>query len=384
MKQLVTSDFKLGIIAGGQLGKLLTQAAAKWDVKTYIMDPSPECPAALTCSKYIQGDYTSFDDVYNFGKDLDMITLEIENVNADALIKLKEEGKQVYPDPETLKVIQDKGLQKQFYAKHNIPTSPFNLYTSIEDIKSAVQNGNLKIPFVQKTRTAGYDGKGVYVVKSEQDLDGLLNAPSMVEDAVDIYKEIAVIVSRSTTGEVKAFPVVDMEFNHKANLVEFLICPANVDQNIQDKAVELAKSVIEAFELEGILAVEMFLDKENNILINEVAPRPHNSGHHTIESAYTSQYEQQLRAIFGFPLGNTEAKIPSVMINILGDPEHTGPVKYEGLNNCMGVDGINLHLYGKKITKPYRKMGHATVLDKDIEKAKEKARFIQKNLKVIA
>ncbi len=384
MKQVITSDFKLGIIAGGQLGKMLAQVASTWDVKTFVMDPTPNCPAASVCTEHALGDFKSFDDVYNFGKGMDMVTLEFEQVNVDALAKLKEEGVKVYPDPDVLRIIQDKGLQKQFYAEHDLPTSPFGLYDSADAIKEAVSNGTLSIPFVQKARTEGYDGRGVFIVKEEADLENLLPGASMVEDKVEVEKEIAVIVCRSTNGEVKTFPTVEMEFNPTANLVEFLLCPANVSKEVEEKATELAKSIIEAFDLEGILAVEMFLDKDNNILINEVAPRPHNSGHHTIESAFTSQYEQNLRAILGFPLGSTEQKLPSVMINILGEPGYTGPVKYEGLNDCMGVDGINLHIYGKEVTKPFRKMGHATIVDQDLQKAKEKAKYIQQNLKVIA
>ena len=384
MQQVVSSEFKLGIITGGQLGKMLTLAAKNWDVQTYIMDTSKNCPSANSCNKVIIGDYTSFDDVYNFGKQVDMVTIEIENVNADALLKLKNEGKKVYPDPQHLKLIQDKGLQKQFYEKHSIPTSPFQLFNSAEEIQKAVKSGAVSLPFVQKTRTAGYDGKGVFVVKEEEDLDNLLQAPSVVEHKVNIEKEIAVIVCKSTTEEVKTFPAVEMEFNPTANLVEFLICPANISKELEEEAAQLAETVIKTLNMEGILAVEMFLDKNGKLLVNEVAPRPHNSGHHTIESAFTSQYEQHLRAIFGFPLGSTELKIPSVMINILGSSGYEGKVKYEGLNACMGVEGIKLHIYGKKETRPFRKMGHATILNQNIEKAKENARFVQQNLKVIS
>ena len=384
MEQLVTSDFKLGIIAGGQLGKMLTLAATNWDVKTFILDPSASCPAASSCTHFIQGDYTAFDDVYAFGKALDMITIEIENINTDALIQLKAEGKRVYPDPEILKIIQDKGLQKQFYQKHKIPTAPFQLFNSAEAIRQAITSGKLRLPFVQKLCKEGYDGRGVFVVQQKDDLQKLLNGPSLVEDKVKVAKEISVIVSRNTKEEIKAFPPVEMAFNPEANLVEYLICPADLNPQLACAAEELAETVIKAFNLVGILAVEMFLDENNNLLVNEVAPRPHNSGHHTIESAFTSQYEQHLRAIFGFPLGSTKQKLPAIMVNILGEPGYTGPVKYEGLTQCMSVEGIKLHIYGKKITKPYRKMGHATILDHDLEKAKEKAKFIQQNLKVIA
>lgn len=382
MKQIISADFKLGIIAGGQLAKMLVLKAATWDVKSYILDPSPECPCAKICDSYTQGDITNFDDVYNFGKDLDMITLEIENVNVDALAKLKSEGVAVYPDPEILRTIQDKGLQKQFYAKHNIATSAFKLYEDEKAIKAAMDAGELKPPFVQKTRTAGYDGRGVLYVKDAN--VELLQGPSLVEEAVDIEKELAVIVCRNTKGEISSFPPVEMEFNPDANLVEFLLCPANISEAIAAKATELAIDVAQAFDMEGILAVELFLDKQGNILVNEVAPRPHNSGHHTIESIFTSQYEQHLRAVLGFPLGSTDIKIPSVMMNILGDDGFTGNVVYEGVEECMALDGVNIHIYGKKQTRPFRKMGHITILDKDLASAKAKAAQIKQHLKVKA
>lgn len=384
MEQLITSNFKLGILGGGQLGKMLTLTASNWDVKTYVLDPSDTCPASNTCNYFVKGDYSSYDSVYNFCKHLDMITVEIENVNIDALLKLKKEGKKIFPNPEILKTIKDKGLQKQFYAKHNLPTSKFKLFSNKQEVLSAIQNNEISIPFVQKLRTDGYDGKGVVVINNNQDFDNIFNAPSVIEEKVKIEKEIAVIVCRSTKNEVKCFPVVEMEFNPVANLVEYLICPASISMEIAKKATEIAKKIIAKFDYEGILAVEMFLDKKNNILINEIAPRPHNSGHHTIEGTFTSQYEQHLRAIFGFPLGSTNLKLPSIMINILGEKGFEGNVKYEGLTKCMHIEGVKLHIYGKKITKPYRKMGHATILDHDINSAKEKAKFIKKNLKVVA
>ena len=383
MEQAITSDFKLGIIAGGQLGKMLTLAASNWDVRTHVMDPNPNCPSATTCSVFTVGDYTSFEDVYEFGKDLNLVTLEIENVNADALIKLQEEGVKVFPDPHMLKVIQDKGLQKQFYARHNLPTSEFSLHADADAIRAAVKEGSVSVPFVQKTRTAGYDGRGVFVVKTEADLENLLEGPSLVEDKVAIEKEIAVIVCRNEDGEVRAFPVVEMEFNPTANLVEFLSCPANVNDQIAQTATDLAINVITAMDLKGILAVEMFLDQSGNVLINEVAPRPHNSGHHSIESVVTSQYQQHLRAVLNFPLGSTELKIPAIMLNILGAPGHQGPVRYEGLKECMAVEGMKLHIYGKRETRPFRKMGHATVIDQSLESAREKAKFVQRTLRVV-
>lgn len=384
MNQAITSTFKLGILGGGQLGKMLTLAASNWDVNTYVLDPNNECSAANTCSKYVQGDFTNYEDVYNFGKEVDLITIEIENVNIDALKQLKAEGKTVYPDPQILEIIKDKGLQKTFYKEHNIPSSEFELFNDEQAIKDAVQKGDLTIPFVQKSRSEGYDGKGVKVVTTLDDLNELLPGPSLAEKKVQIKKELSVIVARNPSGDIKCFPIVEMEFNHEANLVEYLLCPAEVSNEIAEEAKELAIMLVKAMEFEGLLAVEMFLDTDGNILINEVAPRPHNSGHHTIESAFTSQYEQHLRAILDFPLGATEAKIPSIMLNVLGEPGYEGEVKLSGLKECMSCEGVKLHMYGKKITKPFRKMGHITILDKDIEQAKKKANYIKENFKVIA
>ena len=384
MKQFITSDFKLGILGGGQLGKMLTLAASNWDVNTYVLDPSNACSAAQTCTHFKRGDFNDYNTVYEFGQKMDMITIEIENVNIEALKKLKEEGKEVYPNPDTLAIIKDKGLQKEFYLDKSLPSSDFLLFKNEAEIKKAVKEGKIQLPFVQKLRTEGYDGKGVKVVQTNEDLAHLLKGASVVEQKIAIDKELAVIVARSTQGEIKCFPIVEMEFSPEANLVEYLICPANVSKAIAEQADKLAVEVVAALDYEGILAVEMFLTKNGQLLINEVAPRPHNSGHHTIESILTSQYEQQLRAIFGFPLGSTSLKIPSIMMNVLGEPGYQGQVKYVGLNKCMAIDGIKLHIYGKKTTKPFRKMGHITILDKDLNSAKEKAKYIKQHLKVIA
>ncbi len=384
MEQLVTSEFKLGIIAGGQLGKLLVLAASNWDVKTYILDKDEHCPASTCCTQFVKGNHLDFDDVYNFGKMVDMVTFEIESINIDALKKLKGEGKKISPDPNILEIIQDKGLQKQFYKQYKIPSSQFSLFNDKSDIKNALKSGTLKYPFVQKLCKGGYDGKGVSVIKTENDLDNLLEGVSVIEDLVDIEKEISIIAARNAKGEVKCFPVVEMEFNEKANLVEKLICPASLNDSVINEANALATKIISSLNLSGILAVEMFIDKQNSIWINEVAPRPHNSGHHTIESIITSQYEQLLRAIFNFPLGSTQLKLPAVMINLLGEPEYEGAVRYEGLTECMSIDGVKIHLYGKKKTVPFRKMGHVTVLASTINEAKEKAEIVKQKLKVKA
>lgn len=384
MEQLITSEFKLGIIAGGQLGKMLALAASNWDVQTFVLDPSRSCPSANICTNFSQGDVLCYDTVLEFGQKVDMIALEVENVNIEALIKLKNQGKKVYPDPEILKIIQDKGLQKQFYANNNIPTANFKLYDGKKDILLAIDNNNLKIPFVQKTRTAGYDGKGVKLVRTKEDLSELLDVASVIEDLTTIKKELSVIVAQNTKNEISSFPTVEMVFNENANLVEQLICPADISEEIKLEAENLALELIKKLDLKGILAVEMFLTPENKIIINEVAPRPHNSGHHTVEGTITSQYEQYLRAIFGFPLGDTSIKLPSVMINLLGEPGHQGKVKYEGVTQSMALKGVKTHIYGKEETYPYRKMGHVTVMDKDITEAIEKANKVKQLLKVKA
>ncbi len=369
-------------MSGGQLGKMLTQVASVFDIQVYVMDQSNEAPAAQICHQFFQGDQTNFDDVYSFGKKVDLLTFEIEHINIEALRKLKKEGLTIYPDPETLHVIKDKGLQKEFYNNHHIPTSNFQLFNSKEEVLKAVQAGVVNYPFVQKLRTDGYDGKGVAVVTEASKLNRLIDAPCVIEDAVDIDKELSVIVARNPSGEIKCFPIVEMEFNEEANLVETLICPANVSKEVEQESIRIAVEVAEAFNLVGLLAVELFLDKKGNILVNESAPRTHNSGHHTIEANITSQYEQQLRAIFDWPLGDTSILSPSVMLNVLGEPGYIGKVKYEGLESILKVPGVKPHIYGKKITKPNRKMGHVTVLGKTIEEAQERAELVKNTLKV--
>lgn len=382
MENLVISDFKLGIIAGGQLGKMLVLAASNWDVKTWILDKDPHCPASASCTRFVLGDPLNFEDVYRFGKMVDMLTFEIENVNIEAVKKLKAEGVRINPDPDALEIIQDKGLQKQFYARHEIPTSPFKLFEGPDGIREDAASGKLHAPFVQKLRKGGYDGRGVMVVRNQEDLGKLLIGPCLIEEQVDIEKEISVIVARNKHGEIKCFPVAEMDFNPQANLVEKLICPSSLPKPLQAEATELAARVVAALDFTGVLAVELFVDRDSTLWVNEIAPRTHNSGHHTIESIITSQFEQQLRAIFNFPLGSTNLKTPAVMINLLGEPGHEGPVKYEGLTECMAIEGVKIHLYGKKVTKPFRKMGHVTVLAPNVAEAIEKAEKVKQKLKV--
>jgi 5-(carboxyamino)imidazole ribonucleotide synthase len=382
MERLVTSDLKLGIIAGGQLGKMLIQEASKWDISSYVLDPEENCPAASIASVYIKGDYLNYEDVYNFGKQVDVLTYELENINIDALKKLEEEGLQIKPSPQILELIQDKGLQKNFYQEHGIPTAAYSLYPYAEAIRESVAAGKLKFPFVQKLRKGGYDGRGVAVIRNETDLGNLLEGASLVEEMVNIRKEISVVVARNENGQVRCFPTVEMVFDKKANLVEKLICPSTVSPLLSAEAKSIAEGIIEKLGMSGLLAVEFFVDDQDQLIVNEVAPRPHNSGHHSIESIVTSQFEQHLRAILNLPLGSTKMKIPSVMLNIVGAEGYEGKVMYEGLTESMAMEGVKIHLYGKKITMPNRKMGHVTILSRELDDAILKAEEIKNKIKV--
>jgi 5-(carboxyamino)imidazole ribonucleotide synthase len=367
---------KLGILGGGQLGKMLCIAAAPLDIPVHILDEDDSFPAAKLCEKFVAGDFNNFDDVYQFGQTVDVLTIEIEHVNTDALLKLESEGKVIHPAPAQLNIIKDKGLQKLLYVNHQIPTSNFSFFENKEEIKTALENGAIRYPFVQKLRTGGYDGKGVAVIRSAGDWGKLLEGSAIVEDMVDIAKEIAVIVCRNEKGDTVVYPSVEMEFHPTANLVEFLSCPADISPLVEAEAEELATRVIEAFDICGLLAVEMFLTKDNRLLVNEVAPRPHNSGHHTINSSVTSQFEQHLRGVLNLPLGSTRTIAPSVMLNILGAEGHTGETTFAGIEEAMAIEGVYVHLYGKKTTKPFRKMGHTTVVADTLAEAKRKARLV--------
>ncbi len=384
MKDIINTGFKVGILGGGQLGKMLAIAAQNWGLETWILDASKDFPAATVCDRFVEGSFNNFDDVYNFGKQVDVLTIEIEHVNTDALLKLEEEGLKIHPSPSALNIIKDKGIQKQFYVDQKLPTSSFKFYKDAKEIKEALEHGQLQLPFVQKSRAAGYDGRGVSVIRTEQDLPKIMDVSSIVEPLVPIQKEIAVIVARNEAGEVKAYPPVEMEFNPTANLVEYLFCPADISETISNRSIQIAIQTIKSYNICGLLAVELFLTTDNNILINEVAPRPHNSGHQTIDSAICSQFQQHLRAIINYPLGNTSATLPSVMVNLLGADGFTGKAHYQELHKCFSIEGAKFHIYGKTITKPFRKMGHVTIIDQDLEKAKEKAKFIKENLKIIS
>lgn len=372
-------DFKLGILGGGQLGRMLIQEAISLNVDVQVLDPDPNAPCKDICSQFHVGALQDYDTVYNFGKSMDMLTIEIEKVNVDALEKLEDEGVMVYPQSRIIRLIQDKGLQKQFFKQNNIPTAPFQLISSKEELAEA----QLTLPYIQKLRKDGYDGKGVKKIQNESDLEDAFEAPSLIEKWIDFDKEIAVIVSRNPKGDMATFPCVEMEFNPEANLVEFLISPSTLPFDIQNRAEELAKKIAEDLQIVGVLAVELFLTKEGELLVNELAPRPHNSGHHSIEGNHTSQFAQHLRAIFNLAPGNTSARTHAVMINLLGEAGHDGLAKYDGIEEIMGMEGVYVHLYGKKYTKPFRKMGHITVTNENRELAISIARQIQKSIKAI-
>ncbi|MBS1524616.1 MAG: 5-(carboxyamino)imidazole ribonucleotide synthase [Bacteroidetes bacterium] len=373
-------DLKLGILGGGQLGRMLIQQAINYNVTVKVLDPDRDAPCRKLCDEFVVGSLSDYETVYKFGKKVDMLTIEIEKVNVDALEALENEGVLVYPQPRIIRLIQDKGLQKQFFKENEIPTAGFQVISSVDQLK----NTHIPFPYIQKLRRDGYDGKGVYKVIDESYLEKAFTEPSLIEHWIDFEKEIAVIVARNADGETKTFPMVEMEFNPQANLVEFLVSPSDYSRHIQEEAERIAKKVAESLNIVGLLAVEMFLTKQGQILVNELAPRPHNSGHHTIEGNVVSQFEQHLRAIFNQPLGCTDSLNHAVMINILGEAGYEGPAVYHGIEKVLECPGVYVHLYGKALTKPFRKMGHVTVVDSDREKAIEKARFVQKTLKVIA
>lgn len=378
------TDEKIGVLGGGQLGKMLCQAASQLGIRLHILDKDDSFPAYGICNDFSFGNFKKYDDVIEFGKDKDIITVEIEAVNTEALAVLESQGKKVYPQPHILDLIKDKGAQKSFYSEHKLPTSKFELFENKADVRQAVEAGRWSVPFVQKSRRDGYDGQGVKIIKSAADLEELLDVPCLLEQLVSIDKELAVIVARNNSGQLRSFPVVEMEFHPTANLVEFLFSPTECSQSIQEQATAIAENLTQQLGIVGLLAVELFLTTEGELLINEVAPRPHNSGHHTIEANNTSQYEQHIRAILDLPLGNTDTSSPAVMVNILGDKEHKGPVQYAHVEEALAIEGAHLHLYGKAMTKPFRKMGHATITNSDLGTAKELARKFKKTLKVIS
>jgi 5-(carboxyamino)imidazole ribonucleotide synthase len=370
---------KVGILGGGQLGQMWIQAAIGFDLDIHVLDPDEDAPCRHFCANFVQGDYLDFDSVVAFGKDLDLVTIEFENINVDALFELQSQGVKVYPQPEVIKLIQDKGLQKQFYVDNEINTSDFVLIDDLEDFSKSENN---IFPVFQKLRRGGYDGKGVIRLNSIEELENAFDEPSVLEKLVDFQSEVGVIVARSATGEVKAFDCVDLVFNEEANLVEFLYTPSRLSSDIQVKAKALAVKLAEKLEIVGLLAVEMFVTKSGEVMVNEVAPRPHNSGHSTIEACVTSQFEQHMRAILGLPLGDVSVVRPAVMINLLGDKDYSGVAKYVGVEEVLKVEGVHLHLYNKLITKPFRKMGHLNVTADTLDNAIEKAQNIKNLIKI--
>ena len=373
----------IGILGGGQLGKMLLTTMRQWDIKTKVMDPSAEAPSRIACNKFVKGDLMDYQTVIDFGKDVDILTIEIENVNVDALSTLEQRGVKVYPQAEVLKVIQNKCNQKQFYKKSKIPTAPFQLFSSKEELKDAIVRGFISFPFVWKSELMGYDGYGVKIVRSNQDLEEVNTGACMAEEFANIDKEIGVIVCRSPKGETKCYPCVEMEFHPEANQVEYVLSPARISKRVAQKAEKIALAVSNSFQHVGLLAVELFLTLEGDIWVNEVAPRPHNSGHYTIEAAYTSQFEQHTRAILDLPLGNTSNKVAGVMVNLVGKDGNSGPVYYKNIEHVLAIEGVNPHLYGKKETRPFRKMGHITVINKNLNIARKIAEEVKETIEVI-
>ncbi|UZH54302.1 5-(carboxyamino)imidazole ribonucleotide synthase [Salinimicrobium tongyeongense] len=379
-----SSDFTLGILGGGQLGKMLLYETRKFDIRTIVLDPSAEAPCRIACDEFTRGDLMDFDTVVNFGRKADVLTFEIEAVNVEALEKLESEGKKVYPSSKTLKKIQDKAVQKDFFRSHEIPTANFQKYPSKMAFLEALQKGEISLPLVWKSTTGGYDGKGVAVVKDLQTAEDLPETACIAEDLIPFKNELAVIVARNPSGEVKTYPVVEMEFHPEANQVEYVICPARIDAAVAEKARKVAENVSRAYEHIGLLAVEMFQTQEDEILVNEVAPRPHNSGHYSIEAAFTNQFEQHLRAILDLPLGETESKAGGVMVNLVGEEGFSGNVVYENISKIMKLKGVTPHIYGKKITRPFRKMGHVTIVNANLSEARKIAEAVKKTIRVIS
>lgn len=377
-----SSNFILGILGGGQLGKMLLAETRKFDIQTYVLDPSDEAPCKIGCNQFFKGDLMDFETVYNFGKKANVLTFEIELVNLEALEKLENEGIKVFPSPKTLRLIQNKGIQKDFYIKNNIPTADYRRFETTETLKSEI--ANLKLPFVWKCAEFGYDGTGVKIIRTLSDLDNLPNVECISEEMIPFKNELAVIVCRNPSGEIKTYPVVEMEFHPEANQVEYVICPARIEKQVAEKAQAIALKVSEAFNHVGLLAVEMFQTETDEIIVNEVAPRPHNSGHYSIEASYTSQFENHLRAIINLPLGNTASKVAGIMVNLVGEENYSGNVVYQNIEEILEWDGVTPHIYGKKQTRPFRKMGHVTIVNKDIAEARKIAEEVKNTIRVIS
>ena len=338
----------------------------------------------MGCEQLFKGDLMEFGTVYNYGKKVDVLTFEIELVNLEALVKLEEEGLKVFPSPKTLKLIQNKGIQKDFYIQHAIPTANYKRFDDLKSLVVSILDSKTKLPFVWKCTEFGYDGNGVKVIRHISDLDNLANVECIAEEMVPFKNELAVIVCRNPSGEIKTYPVVEMEFHPEANQVEYVICPARIDDKVAEKARAIALNVSEKFNHVGLLAVEMFQTEDDEILVNEVAARPHNSGHYSIEASYTSQFENHLRAILNLPLGNTDSKVAGIMVNLSGEEGYSGDVVYENIEKILGWNGVTPHIYGKKQTRPFRKMGHVTIVNTNINEARRIAKNIKNTIRVIS
>ena len=384
MKNYFSSDFKLGILGGGQLGRMLLAETQKFDIHTSILENNKNAPCAEICNEFVVGDLLDFNAVYHFGKKVDILTIEIENVNLDALDKLEDEGLTIYPKPKDLRIIQSKARQKHFYVDNNISTAPFSHYAYLEELIHSYENNIISFPFVWKAARFGYDGNGVKIVRNLEDLGSLPNVECITEELIPFKNELAVIVARNKDGETKTYPVVEMEFHPEANQVEYVLCPARIDSKIAKKAREVALKVVNDLDFVGLLAVEMFQTIDDKILVNEVAPRPHNSGHYSIEASYTNQFEQHLRSILNLPLGNTESKVAGIMVNLVGEEGFSGAVVYQNIAEILKINGVTPHIYGKKETRPFRKMGHVTIVNSDINKAREIAQKVKETIRVVS
>lgn len=372
-------NFKLGVLGGGQLGRMLIQSGIDFNIPFSILDPDHRAPCSSLAEFHV-GKLTDYDTVVKFGGECDIVTIEIENVNTAALKTLVAGGKKVYPQPEVIELIQDKRTQKIFFREYGIPTADFILTENKQEVYDRIDF----LPAVHKLGREGYDGRGVQILRSGEDLVSAFDSPGLLEKLVDFKKEISIIVARNGKGEIATYPAVEMIFHPVQNLVEYLFAPADLSKEVSQKADSIARKIIQELDMVGLLAVEMFVTSGHDVFVNEIAPRPHNSGHQTIEGNATSQYEQHLRSILNLPLGDTHLLTPSAMVNLLGDPGYTGPARYVGFEEVMQVKGAHIHLYGKQFTKPFRKMGHVTIIDSDLESLKKKADFVKQTLKVIA
>ena len=380
VKNYFSSNFRLGVLGGGQLGKMLLAETQKFDIYTCVLDAASDAPCAKICNEFHQGSLMDFDTVYNFGKKVDLLTIEIEHVNIEALLKLEKEGLAIYPQPGILQIIQHKGKQKDFFKDNNIPTAAHKRFSSLAALKKEA----LPYPFIWKSAQFGYDGTGVKIVRNENDLDLLPDDESITEALIPFKNELAVIVARNKNGETKTYPVVEMEFHPEANQVEYVICPARISEEVASKAIKIALKVAEAFSPIGLLAVELFQTEDDEILVNEVAPRTHNSGHYSIEASYTNQFEQHLRSILNLPLGNTDSKVAGIMVNLVGEEGFSGDVIYENIEKILEMKGVTPHIYGKKQTRPFRKMGHVTIVNNNLKEARNIAETVKNTIRVIS